>query len=69
MIQDEELITPGQIINKTASLNSDLKLSEGLMSQLQAYLTSQSDMGTLKTVQQHVVVWNSIAKGLRNALN
>jgi hypothetical protein len=67
MIEAEELVTPGQIINKTASLNSDLKLSEGLMAELQAYLTSQSDIGALKTVDQHIVVWNSIAKGLRNA--
>lgn len=69
MIEADELVTPGQIINKTASLNSDLKLSEGLMAELQAYLTSQSDIGALKTVDQHIVVWNSIAKGLRNAIN
>jgi len=69
LIEAEELITPGQIINKTATLNSDLKLSEGLMSELQAYLTSQSDIGSLKTVPEHVIVWNSIAKGLRNAIN
>ena len=69
LIQSQELITPGQIINKTATLNSDLKLSDGLMAELQAYLTSQSDIGALKTVDQHIIVWNSIAKGLRNAIN
>lgn len=63
------LVTPGQIITRTAELNSDLKLNEGLMAELQAYLTSQSDMGTLTTIEQHLVVWNSIAKGLKDGQN
>jgi hypothetical protein len=66
-IESGELITPGQIITATANLNSDLKLNEGLMAELQAYLTSQADMGNLRTTEQHLVVWNSIAKGLKDA--
>ncbi len=62
-----ELLTPGQIIAATADLNSELKLNENLMAEMQAYLTSQADMGSLRTVDQHVVVWRSIARGLRNA--
>lgn len=64
-----ELTTPGQIISKTAEMNSDLTLDENLMAELQAYLTSQSDLGNLKTPDQHLVAWNSIAKGLRDAAN
>ena len=64
-----DLITPGQIISKTAEMNADLTLDENLMAELQAYLTSQSDLGNLKTPEQHVVAWNSIAKGLRDASN
>ena len=68
-IRSGELLTPGQIITATANLNSDLKLSEGLMAEMQAYLTSQADVGNLKTPREHLVVWNSIAKGLRDAAN
>lgn len=68
-ISSGNLVTPGQIITRTAELNSDLKLNEGLMAELQAYLTSQSDMGTLTTTEQHLVVWNSIAKGLKDGQN
>lgn len=66
-IRQAEVQTPGEIIRRTAELNADLTLNEGLMAELQAYLTSQSDVGNLKTPDQHLVVWNSIAKGLRNA--
>jgi len=62
-----DLVTPGQIISKTAEMNADLTLDENLMAELQAYLTSQSDLGNLKTAAQHVISWNSIAKGLRDA--
>ena len=65
-IDSGELLTPGDIIRATANLNADLKLSEGLMSELQAYLTSQSDAGNLRTPAQHLIVWRSIAKGLRD---
>jgi hypothetical protein len=68
-IRSGELLTPGQIITATANLNSDMKLNEGLMAELQAYLTSQADVGNLKTPKQHLVVWNSIAKGLKDAAN
>lgn len=67
LISDGSLTTPGQIITKTAELNSDLKLNEGLMAELQAYLTSQSDVGNLTTAKDHILVWSSIAKGLKDA--
>jgi len=63
-IQEKKVSSPGQIITRTAELNSDLKLNEGLMAELQAYLTSQADAGNLMTAEQHLVVWNSIAAGL-----
>ncbi len=66
-IEYGELLTPGQIIATTADLNSELRLNENLMAELQAYLTSQADVGALRTLEQHTVVWRSIAKGLRNA--
>ena len=65
-IKEGTLTTPGQIITRTAELNSDIPLNEGLMAELQAYLTSRSDAGTLLTAEQHLVVWNSIALGLKN---
>jgi len=65
-IEKGELLTPGDIIRATANLNADLKLSEGLMSELQAYLTAQSDVGNLRTPAQHLIVWRSIAKGLKD---
>jgi hypothetical protein len=68
-IKAKDLITPGQIINRTAELNSDLTLNEGLMAELQAYLTSQADVGNLVTAEEHLVVWNSISKGLKDAAN
>lgn len=69
LIKNGDLVTPGQIIAKTASVNQDLKLDENLMAELQAYLTSQADLGNLKTPEQHLVAWNSIAKGLMDAAN
>jgi len=68
LVEKGDLVTPGQIISKTAEMNADLTLDENLMAELQAYLTSQSDLGNLKTPEQHVVAWNSIAKGLRDAI-
>ena len=64
-----ELTTTGAIISRTAELNQNLTLDENLMAELQVYLTSQSDLGNLKTPEQHMVVWNSIAKGLMDATN
>lgn len=65
-IQNGDLTTPGQIILRTAELNSGID-AENLMMELQAYLTSQSDMGNLMTPEQHLIIWNSIVQGLRNA--
>lgn len=64
-----DLTTTGAIISRTAEMNQDLTLNEHLMAELQAYLTSQSDLGNLKTPEQHLVAWNSIAKGLLDASN
>ncbi len=64
-----EFVTPGQIILATADLNSELKLNKKLISALQGYLTSQADSGALRTMDQHTIVWRSIAGGLRNAAN
>lgn len=61
------LKTPSEIISTTAEMNQDLTLDENLMAELQAYLTSQSDIGNLKTPEQHKIVWQSIAKGLLDA--
>lgn len=66
-IQVGLLLTPGQIILETADLNSGLKLSRNLMAELQGYINSQADIGELRTLEQHIGVWLSIAKGLRNA--
>jgi hypothetical protein len=66
-IEAGDLVTPNEIIIATANKNSDLKLNEALMAELQAYLTSQADVGNLRTPEQHLSVWNSIAKGLRDA--
>lgn len=62
-----DLTTTGAIISRTAELNQNLTLDENLMAELQAYLTSQADIGNLKTPEQHLVAWNSIAKGLMDA--
>lgn len=67
MIQSGQLKTADEIISKTAELNATLTLDENLMAELQAYLTAQSDVGNLKTPEQHAVAWNSIAKGLSDA--
>lgn len=60
------LVTTGDIINRTASLNQslDLKGFDGVMAKVQAYLTQQADAGVLTTTDQHVTVWFSIASGL-----
>lgn len=62
----KDLETPSQIIAATAKLNMNLELNEDLMAELQAYLTAQSDLGNLRTPEQHRIVWQSIAKGLMN---
>ena len=62
-----KLTTTGAIISRTAEMNQDLTLNENLMGELQAYLTSQADLGNLKSPEQHLVAWNSIAKGLMDA--
>jgi hypothetical protein len=67
MVEDGHLVTPHQIIQKTVDLNSNLTLNKSLMSDLQLYLTSQSDVGNLLTPEQHIVVWRSIAAGFDNA--
>lgn len=64
-----DLVTTSQIISRTAVMNQDLTLNENLMAELQAYLTSQADAGNLKTPEQHLIAWNSIAKGLMDAAN
>lgn len=64
-----DLQTTASIISRTAEMNQDLTLNENLMAELQAYLTSQADLGNLKTPEQHLVAWNSIAKGLMDASN
>ncbi len=68
-IKDGKITTTEQIIRRTADLNSDLKVDESLIAELQAYLMSQSDSGALQTIDQHIVVWQSIAKGLKNGAN
>ncbi len=68
-IKNGDLTTPDQIIRRTASLNSNLRVDPNLIAELQAYLMSQSDSGALQTIDQHIIVWSSIARGLKNGPN
>lgn len=68
MIQSGQLTTVEEIIIETANLNRSVNPDENLMAEIQAYLTSQSDAGLLSTPDQHMLVWQSIATGLSNAV-
>lgn len=65
-IQAGSVKTTGEIIGRTATLNSATSLSgfDGVMAKIQAYLTQQADSGQLVTPEQHAKVWFSIASGL-----
>lgn len=65
-IEDGELNTTSEIIDRTAELNRDIEISDlaSLMGKLQAYLTQEADAGRLETVEQHLIVWKSIQEGL-----
>ena len=67
LTQEGHLKTAEEVISKTVELNKSVEVNEDLMAELQAYLTSQSDVGNLKTPEQHAIAWNSIAKGLSDA--
>ena len=64
--QAGSLTTTGELINRTATLNQTLNLQgfDSLMAHIQAELTSRADSGALQSVEQHIVIWNSIASGL-----
>ena len=65
-IQDGDLTTSGEIINRTAFLNKDIDTMglEVLMGRIQTELTKRSDRGELETADQHLVIWKTIAEGL-----
>ena len=65
-IQEGDLTTSGEIINRTAFLNKDVDTTGlgVLMGNIQTELTKRSDRGELETVEQHLLVWKSIAEGL-----
>lgn len=65
-IQEGKLVSAQDIINRTAILNKEVDTSGlgPLLSDIQTELTSRSDSGTLRTVDDHLVVWKSIAEGL-----
>lgn len=65
-IESDNLETTIEIIERTAELNQDIEIGElaSLMGRIQAYLTQEADAGRLESVEQHLVVWKSIAKGL-----
>lgn len=67
-IQAGSVKTTGEIIGRTANLNSAISLSgfDGVMAKIQAYLTQQADSGQLVTPEQHTKVWLSIASGLNS---
>ncbi|MHC4372096.1 MAG: hypothetical protein ACYSW8_31200 [Planctomycetota bacterium] len=65
-IESEDLKSTAEIIERTAELNQDIEIGDlaSLMGRIQAYLTQEADAGRLDSVEQHLVVWKSIAKGL-----
>jgi hypothetical protein len=67
-IQVGSIKTTGEIIGKTANLNSAISLSgfDGVLARIQSYLTQQADSGQLVTPEQHAKVWFSIASGLNS---
>ena len=66
-IQTGSVRTTGEIIGRTANLNSgaDLAGFDSVMARVQAELTSRADAGSLVTPEQHASVWASIAAGLQ----
>lgn len=65
-IESDDLTSTSEIIERTAELNRDIEIGDlaSLMGRIQAYLTQEADAGRLDSVEQHLVVWKSIAKGL-----
>jgi hypothetical protein len=65
-IESEDLTSTAEIIERTAELNQDIEIGElaSLMGRIQAYLTQEADAGRLDSVEEHLIVWKSIAKGL-----
>lgn len=65
-IEKGDLSSTAEIIERTAELNQNIEINElaSLLGRIQAYLTQEADAGRLDSVEEHLIVWKSIALGL-----